>query len=206
MTATHWKLTHCHCRDGQSPRLLRNKKAGIMIGQNEKGFVLVAAMIILLIVLAIGIFASRLSNTETMISGVEKNYKENLYKAETAVFDGAQGLEDASYEQLADRTVAGLIYKDNLAARPGNDTDADGTVSPEEVRDSPEWNPATAGAVSQLSWVTPARYMCVDEGPTPGSNLDPTVGVMQSYMCYGKSQENSGNVTIRIEFRKVLRP
>lgn len=177
-----------------------------MIGQNEKGFVLVAAMVMLLIVLAIGIFASRLSNTEIMISGVEKNYKENLYRAETAVFDAAQDIEDATYDQMADRTLPGLIYKDDLAVRPGNDTDADGEMTPDEVRNSPEWDPATAGAISQLSWVTPARYMCVDEGPTTGSNLDPTVGVMQSYMCYGKSQADSGNVTIRVEFRKILKP
>ncbi|MDG4475730.1 pilus assembly PilX family protein [Thiovibrio frasassiensis] len=174
-----------------------------MIGQNEKGFVLVAAMVMLLIVLAIGIFASRQSNTETMISGVEKNYKENLYRAETAVFDGAQEIEDANYDALADRTLPGLIYKDQLAIRPGNDTDADGIVSPAEVRTSPEWDPATAGAVSQVSWVTPARYMCVDQGVPPGQKL--SGDVMVSYMCYGKSQEDSGNVTIRIEFRKILK-
>jgi len=176
-----------------------------MIGQNEKGFVLVAAMVMLLIVMAIGIFASRISNTETMISGVEKTYKENLYKAETAVFDGAQNLEDASYEALIDRTVAGLITEAQLVARPGNDTDGDGAMSSEEIRTSPEWDPDTAGALSQLTWVTPARYFCIDAGPPPGVNLDPTEGILQSYMCYGKSEENSGNVTIRIEYRKILK-
>jgi len=192
--------------DGRSPRLLFTKKVGIMIGQNEKGFVLVAAMVMLLIVLAIGIFASRLSNTEIMISGVEKTYKENLYKAETAVFEGAQNLEDASYDSLADRTVAGLTTKAQLIPRPGNDTDGNGEMSREEIRTSPEWDPATAGALSQLTWVTPARYLCFDAGPDPLSNLDPTEGILQIYECYGKSEENSGNVTIRIEYKKVLRP
>lgn len=173
-----------------------------MIGQNEKGFVLVAAMIMLLIVLAIGIFASRLSTTETMISGVEQNYKDNLYQAETAVFEGAQNLEDASDFDLSNRTVAGLTTEAELIARPGNDANGDGEVSFEEIRTSPEWDPLTAGLLSEVTWADPAQYMCVDVGFNAGENLDMSKPVTQRYMCYGKSQENSGNVTIRIEYRK----
>jgi len=184
------------------------KRAGGMIFQNEKGFVLVAAMIMLLIVLAIGIFASRLSTTETMISGIEQNYKDNLYQAETAVFEGAQTLEDASDFDLSNPTAAtvpGLTTQAQLLARPVlplNDADADGTVSTAEIRVSPEWDPATAGALSVLTWANPARYMCVDEGYLPGENLDMSKPVTHRYMCYGKSQENNGNVTIRVEYRK----
>lgn len=174
-----------------------------MIGQNEKGFVLVAAMVMLLIVLAIGIFASRLSNTELMISGVEKTYKENLYQAETAVYEGAQNIEDASYDQLVDRTVAGLTTDPQLVARLGNDTDGNGVMSLEEFRTSPEWDPATAGALSALAWVTPARYMCADYGLPKDEAVDSGI---RAYMCYGKSEANSGNVTIRIEYRKVVLP
>lgn len=174
-----------------------------MIGHNEKGFVLVAAMVMLLIVLAIGIFASRMSNTETMIAGVEKNYKENLYQAETAVFEGAQNIEDANYDTLADRTLAGLTTEPQLAVRLGNDTDGDGTTSPQEIRSSPEWDTATAGALSTLTWVTPARYMCIDYGLPAGEAVDSGI---RAYMCYGKSEADSGNVTIRIDYRKEVKP
>lgn len=189
---------------GRSPRMLFNKKVRTMIGQNEKGFVLVAAMVMLLIVLAIGIFASRLSNTEIMISGVEKTYKENLYQAETAVYEGAQNIEDASYDQLVDRTpVAGLTTEAQLIPRLGNDVDLNGAMSLEEFRTSPEWDPATAGALSALTWVTPARYMCADYGLPKDEAVDSGI---RAYMCYGKSEANSGDVTIRIEYRKEVRP
>lgn len=195
--------------------------------RNEKGFVLVMAMVTLLIVVAMGIFASNMSTTESMISGVQRVYKENFYQAESATFEAAQILQDASNTALSYNNIPGLVCKakleDPTIADPlekvipptgRTDLNGDGEFSTQEITHGIDLNPADPPAANTLS-VSPARwdanaaalvadpdlrYLVIDEGLT--GNLDATKPMTHRYMAYGKSRNNTAEVTIRVEYRK----
>lgn len=53
---------------------------------NEKGFILVTAMVVLLLMVLVGLGAMRTSSTEMLISGNDKFHKEAFYSADSGVY------------------------------------------------------------------------------------------------------------------------
>ena len=68
------------------------KKKQIM--KNEKGAVLIVALMILVVLSFIGISASTTSQIETRIAGNERFYKQDLYFADGAAMECAQIMDD----------------------------------------------------------------------------------------------------------------
>ncbi len=113
----------------------KDKKASKEIINNEKGIVLVIALIMLCMMTIIGTAVSNTSSVETMISGVEKDQREAFYAAEAGV-DHAKGLlKNYFIPKNAVRLAAGLdpdwdfVLDGSLPGMSSaQDTDFDGGV------------------------------------------------------------------------------
>lgn len=170
---------------------------------NEKGFVLVSVLLTLLLLVVIGIAATSTSTIEVQVSGVDRVYKENFYPAEAATYQAAQSLDDATDSNLSNRNVNGLMLE--AALLPTGDADNDLAMSDDEMRRTPDWDPnlVPGPPLSIAAWANGPRYICVDEGLQGGSEaLDMSKPQVHAYTIYGKSQQNNGDVTVTIGYRK----
>ncbi len=61
---------------------------------NEDGFVLIIALVILAVLLVLGISATTTSNIENLVTRNVEDYTIALYFAEAAAMEGIQGLDD----------------------------------------------------------------------------------------------------------------
>ncbi len=76
--------------------------------KNDDGSVLVLTLVMVVLLTLLGISASRTSSIEIQISGNDKVYKQNLYKAEAAAMEGAQRMQDANPNPRDDTTLTWL--------------------------------------------------------------------------------------------------
>jgi len=67
--------------------------------QNERGFVLITSMMMLVVLMIIGIAATNTTTIELQISGNDKAATMNFYEAEGTAYEGARWLKDFNYEQ-----------------------------------------------------------------------------------------------------------
>jgi len=190
----------------------------------QEGFVLVFAMVTMLLVLVMGIFASQMSTTESMIVGVERIYKSNFYQAESTSMEAAEVCEMATDVQMtiADFTTTaanlpGLVTRQELTTEP-LPTPATGTdplPTTQDVKNSPEWNEPTDGTsrTVQPIWSTTVgsplanlneRYMVVYMGIPAEESLKSSSSKIHQYFIYGQSQANNSDVTIRLDYRKAF--
>ncbi len=89
--------------------------------QNEEGFVLAAAILILVMITIIGIAATRTSDTEIRVSANERQIVNDFYTVEAALLDTVE----SSATWL---TIGFLTADETVAAYTGNvDYDSDGT-------------------------------------------------------------------------------
>ena|GEM_PF-437587 len=99
--------------------------------KNEGGFVLVATMVILLILVVLGISASNTSNTEILIAANDKDIKENFYDQEAC-------LATAKYNYRTWLTTAFVTAPETTAFFPpagGADLNANGINDLSECTD-----------------------------------------------------------------------
>jgi Tfp pilus assembly protein PilX len=68
--------------------------------KNEEGSVIVLALVMLVLLTLLGISATSTSTIEVQIAANEHKYKDNLYKAEGAVMESAQILENSNNPQF----------------------------------------------------------------------------------------------------------
>lgn len=106
---------------------MADMKKKMEIIQNEKGIVLVIALIMLCMMTIIGTAVSNTSTVETMISGVEKEQREAFYVAEAGI-DHAKGLLQSLF-----------IPRNALNIAAGNTPDWDFALDGSE----PDIDPAT---------------------------------------------------------------
>lgn len=202
----------------------RNTKVFIYpLGQ--EGFVLVFAMVTMLIVLVMGIFASQMSTIGNMIVGVERIYKENFYQAEGTAMEAAETCETASNVQMSvadNATTAanlpGLVSRQDLVAEsiPTPATGTDGLPTTQDVKNSPEWKEPILAGISRTVepvWSTTVgsplansneRYLVVYIGVPPEESLKSSGSKIHQYFIYGQSQANNSDLTIRLDYRKAF--
>ena len=75
---------------------------------NENGFVLVVALLMLVVLTIMGLSASTTTQIELQISGNERVAKDLFYKAEAAAYEAAQLLENENVQNLKDRKLGGV--------------------------------------------------------------------------------------------------
>jgi len=157
---------------------------------NEGGFVLVVAMVMMVLLTALGIFATNNSVMEIQIAGNERVYKRNFYKAESATFEAAQLLEN---EQETEELRPTLTSKTWLKS-----DNVDYTVPTNWV--------STNNLVSGIDDATgDLRLAAVGLGVVKGNkgaSLSMSGTTVYDFRLYGRSQEANGMSMIEIGYKK----
>lgn len=153
---------------------------------NERGSALVLVMIIMAVLSIIGVSSINNTTTELTIVRNERIFQENFYKAESAVMEGLQELETASFDQLSDRTFATFVwlkkYNENL--------DMTNTIN---------WDATNSSASATLP---NAEYAIVEKGVTGGASLDITAtSNLYDYIAVGHGNANNGEVVIEVGYK-----
>lgn len=161
----------------------------ISILKNEEGTVIVVALLILVMLTIIGISGTNTTVTELQIVGNDARYRQNFYRAEGAVMEAAQMLENAPVGNLEDRTFTALTW---LTGRNVNAKDMTVTGNWDDDPTSPACN-SEAGTL--------AMYSAVEERVGPGSSLDMTGTQLYEYSIYGLWNANNGQSLIGIGYK-----
>jgi len=166
---------------------MTDMKSGNVL-ENERGSALVLVMIIMAVLSIIGISSINTTTTELAIVRNERIYQTNFYKAESAVMEGLQELETASFDQLGDRTFTTFVWLKKY----------DATL---DMLDIANWNTATNSSASAN--LPEADYAIVEKGIVVGDSLDMTAtSNMYDYVARGVGYSDNGRVLIEIGYKK----
>lgn len=180
---------------------------------NEEGSAIIIALIILVLLTMIGITATDNTVIELQIVRNEAIYRQNFYRAEAAVIEAAEILEDqtnttmlmpltTTYWWLRDKTSVNADmtdinnWKDN--ADPPNWLDNDGLLGPDS-ESSNNMDPRDPTNRNNT------RYAAISNGITAGSSLSMTGGSnLYSYSIFGlfDSTSGQGRSMIRMGYNK----
>ena len=156
--------------------------------KTEDGSVLIVALIVLVLLTLLGIFAGRTSEIEIQIAANDMRYKRNLYSAEAVALEGGQTIKDA------DKLDPGaLTWLHSI-----------GGVSRDDILDDAFW-----AANSQQSADDPnGRYLAVVEGIAEQTSLDMTKSQVHAYSLYGRwsdaSKPNEGRSVVNLGYKKAF--
>ena len=156
--------------------------------ENEDGSVLIVALIILVLLTLLGIFAGRTSEVEIQIAANDMRYKRNLYSAEAVALE------------------CGQIIRDADSLDPGSLTwlHSMGVVSRNDILDDTFW----AGNSQQSADDSNARYLAVVEGIAEQTSLDMTKSQVHAYSVYGRwsnaANPNEGRGIVNLGYKKAF--
>jgi type IV pilus assembly protein PilX len=156
--------------------------------KNEEGSVLIVALIVLVLLTLLGIFATRTTEVEMQIAGNDLRYKRNIYSAEAVAMECAQNIKDTA-----------VLDTGALAWLHGM-----GGVSRANVLDDTFW----ASNSQQSTADSNTRYMAVVEGIAEQTSLDMTKSRLHMYAIYGRrhndSNPNEGRSIVNIGYKKAF--
>lgn len=164
---------------------------------NERGSVIVVAMIVLVLLTLIGISSTDNTVIESAIVRSDALYRQNFYKTEGAIVELAQIMEDndissmGAYNWLTDVAVAPDL---TVPANWDLDGSVTGTIN---AQASNNMNPGDGNNFTMQA--------AVANGIPEGSSLEMTSGSnMYDYMIYGlfESNANQGRKLIAAGYRK----
>lgn len=164
------------------------------LADNENGFVLVASLLILMILLVIGIAATNTTTIELQIAGNEISARDNFYKAEAAAYEIAQQLENDNADDLKTRDLnGGGITNDGLADKT-NIANYENINKSTLLTTDPKVGTATLAG----------NYLAVDLGVSGGSSMDmSSASLIHSYDVYGRvAPAGSSEKIIEIGYKK----
>ena len=156
---------------------------------NEEGSVLIVAIVILMLLTLLGIYATRTSEIELQIAGNERLYKQNLYRAEAAANEAAQILEDTNPGTYS---TLGWLYLMGSGV----------TLDNAKGQDDPCWDNR------QPSVDSTTHYIGVEEGIAGGASLDMTKTQVHEYAVYGQrhnyARPELGRSLVAIGYRRAF--
>lgn len=164
---------------------------------NERGFVLVSALMMLMILLVIGIAATNTTTIELQISGNDKAAKQNFYEAESVAYEGYGILKNIKDElegnppppyieiTVSDRQVdkASFLSDQKVELNTG-------------VRDSSTW--IAEGETNENSAdgvLGNTSYRALDLGASDGASLslnNVAGSIVHKYVVVGRYSESAG--------------
>ncbi len=157
--------------------------------KNEEGSVLIVALIVLVLLTLLGIFATRTTEVEIQIAGNDYRYKRNVYSAEAVAMECAQNIKDT---EVLDTDALPWLY-------------AMGGLLPADVREDDNWIDTKS---QQSTADSNTRYMAVVEGIAEQTSLDMTKSRIHMYSIYGRRQntanKNEGKSVVNIGFKKAF--
>ncbi len=155
--------------------------------KNEEGSVLIVALIVLVLLTLLGIFATRTTEVEIQIAGNDYRYKRNVYSAEAVAMECAQNIKDTD---VLDTALPWLYAMGGLTSDAVTNGTWDDTTSQQSTADSN------------------TRYMAVVEGIAEQTSLDMTKSRIHMYSIYGRrfntANENEGKSIVNIGYKKAF--
>jgi len=153
--------------------------------QNEQGYFLILATLMLLALLTIiSIAATNTANTEVQIAGNDTVYQRNFYLAEGAAMEAIDQLQN-------DPSPRGLPF-----VEPGVKA-----LDDDNFTDDWEANSQPVNAALDSSGKT--RFRVSYEGTPTGSSLGMGKARVHEFAVYGRT-EKQGAATIKVGYRKVF--
>jgi len=164
---------------------------------NEQGFVLVASLMMLMILLVIGIAATNTTTIELQISGNDKLAKQTFYQAEGVVAEAVRIVGNDSSPALEETVLYPWLQRDPVGV--GILTTGAGGTEVADVYGNAIWvaSPTlpTAGMAGTADMAGAFR------GIAPGGSLDLGSSRMHLYDLYGRSQQNNALAIIKVGCR-----
>jgi Tfp pilus assembly protein PilX len=161
---------------------------------NEQGFVLVASLMMLMVLMIIGIAATNTTTLELQISGNDKLAKQTFYQAEGVVAEAVRVVGNDSVDpskDLEDDTLYTWLRLD--PATDGVLTTGSGGTEVADVHADAIWS-------SSLTLPT-AEMAGAFRGIAPGGSLDVETSRIHLYDLYGRSQQNNALAIIKVGYR-----
>ena len=156
--------------------------------KNEEGSVLIVALIILVLLTLLGIYATKTTEVEIQIAGNDYRYKRNVYSAEAVAMECAQNIKDT---ETLDTDALPWLYAMN-------------GLTPDDVLNG-TWDDTTS---QQSTADSNTRYMAVVEGIAEQTSLDMTKSRIHMYSIYGRRRNptspNEGKSIVNIGFKKAF--
>jgi hypothetical protein len=168
------------------------KEMTIRIVKNEKGSILVIALLMIALLTLLGMSSTTTSVIEVQIAANEQSYKENFFKAEAAALEAAQRLENETDSQTLTNKTPVWLHDSDIMGYPSN-----WDYNDQDDNDNAE----TAGTSIDPNGQT--YFSVVDRGVAPGSSLSMSGGTnLYEHAVYGFSSADSGQQLIEIGYRK----
>jgi Tfp pilus assembly protein PilX len=164
----------------------------IAVLNNEKGSVIIAALMVLVLLTIIGVASTNISNTEIKISTHELIYQQNFYRAEGATLEAVDVMEDLANPKTTD---------------PDWLWDTLDTFTAETAADSTLWDGTMTGAdaTPEPSNLSDTRFVVVSTGIMEGESLDIGSSKIHRYAIYGRcAPPKRGSTTVEIGYLKAF--
>ena len=166
----------------------------------ESGSVLVVALLMLVLLTLLGIYAATTTEIELQIAGNEEIYQRNLYAAESAAMECARMMDDEVAMPNIDPSLYTWLH-------------AIGSVTLDDARDNDFWAgdsvalPAPRFFTAEVDATGNTTFMVVDQGVAGTSSLDMTKSNVHEYQVYGRwynpAKPSQGRGLIAVGFRRA---
>jgi hypothetical protein len=183
--AKEWRLGAWGINKRPDVRMKNMKEKRLL--KNEDGSVLVMALVMLVLLTLLGIAATRTSSIEIQVSGNERIYRENLYRAEAATMEASQQLEDVTPNP-----------KENP---PGWLNPTVGDVNDNDARNKSYWE---GGAPYGPETSVDANTLFLAGSNGVVGSLDMSKSKVNCYAVYGRCEDKNGEVIIRVDYRRAF--
>ena len=154
---------------------------------NEQGFVLIASLMMLMVLMIIGIAATNTTNIELQISGNDKLNKQTFYQAEAAVNEAVQIIMEnpADHKNSATWLLADGVV---TVGPSGNEFTIIHTES--------TWNNSAPSAL-----LANTEMISAYRGIAPGGSLGLGGSSPQLFAIYGRSQRSGALSIVKVSCR-----
>lgn len=170
---------------------MKHEKEYLYDSRNERGSVLIVALIMLMLITIMGISATTTTEIELQIAGNDIIYKRNLYASESSAMEGIQLMEDTDLET---NTPAWL-------------TTVEDVIDDDDVRIDSNWSNSFAGNVVAIGTgsTSNSSYIAVFQGMDElQESLDVSKTRIHAYSIYGRSNQQNGESIVKLGYRKAF--
>jgi Tfp pilus assembly protein PilX len=156
---------------------------------NEEGSIIVIALIMLMLVTVMGLSATTTTTIEIQIAGNDRTYTENFYRADSAVYDNAQRIQNAG-DELKKPSNSGPVWFIEKTDLPVQS----------DITDAANWTDTNSTTFIDAT----TRFLTIYEGVTQGSSLDVARSRLYSYQINSRTSRNNGQIFLEGGFRRAF--
>ncbi len=168
-----------------------NMKKILKMTNNEQGFVLVASLMMLMVLMIIGIAATNTTTLELQISGNDRLAKQVFYRAEGVIAETLWDIRNTADDPSLGLNSLPWLHSDSAAALAGRLAPATESA---DVHDDAFW--AANAAVSALPAPGLLQRIAVDRGAADDYGLGEET-VPYRFDVYGRNQQNNAFTAIK---------